>query len=66
MNFDEQTVSLFLLKKDGRKYNLTTKGEALVRAGLGDKVPSDAKLAVESTDDGIRVIATFGSVEVTT
>lgn len=63
MQFDEQTitVSAIILKKgEGRnKFTLTPKGEALIRAGLGDKVPSDAKLELEATEDGIRFIATF-------
>lgn len=61
MQFDVQTITvsaLILKKGEGRnKFTLTPKGEALIRAGLGDKVPSDAKL--EATEDGIRFIATF-------
>ncbi len=61
---DSKTVtsSFLFLKKEGRIFTLTAKGEAAIRTALGEAVPATAKLSVESTDDGLRVVAKYEEV----
>jgi hypothetical protein len=63
MKPDSSTIAFKLFNKDGRKYVLTKKGETAIRAILGPDVPESAVLTVESSDDGLRVVATFATPE---